>query len=235
VVLALAGSLLVALTVMPVLASFAFRRGVTERETLIVRFLKRLYRPTLSWALDRRVLVVGGALAAVIGAMLLFPFLGGEFLPTLDEGDIVVQTLRLQSSSMTHSIEAGLEVERVLREFPEVEQIVTRIGSPEVATDVMGIELSDVFVILDPKSEWKTGRTKEDLIEAMAEALDHRVPGMGFSFTQPIEMRFNELIAGVRSDIAVSIFGDDLDVLERLGSDVAELPIRFRDCRSCGS
>jgi cobalt-zinc-cadmium resistance protein CzcA len=223
VVLALAGSLLVALTVMPVLASFAFRRGVTERETLIVRFLKRLYRPTLSWALDRRVLVVGVALTAVIGAMMLFPFLGGEFLPTLDEGDIVVQTLRLQSSSMTHSIEAGLEVERVLREFPEVEQIVTRIGSPEVATDVMGIELSDVFVILDPKSEWKTGRTKEDLIEAMAEALDHRVPGMGFSFTQPIEMRFNELIAGVRSDIAVSIFGDDLDVLERLGSDVAEL------------
>jgi cobalt-zinc-cadmium resistance protein CzcA len=177
----------------------------------------------LSWALDRRVLVVGVALTAVIGAMMLFPFLGGEFLPTLDEGDIVVQTLRLQSSSMTHSIEAGLEVERVLREFPEVEQIVTRIGSPEVATDVMGIELSDVFVILDPKSEWKTGRTKEDLIEAMAEALDHRVPGMGFSFTQPIEMRFNELIAGVRSDIAVSIFGDDLDVLERLGSDVAEL------------
>ena len=223
VVLALAGSLLVALTVMPVLASFAFRRGVTERETLIVRFLKRLYRPTLSWALDRRLLVVGVALTAVIGAMMLFPFLGGEFLPTLDEGDIVVQTLRLQSSSMTHSIEAGLEVERVLREFPEVEQVVTRIGSPEVATDVMGIELSDVFVILEPKSEWITGRTKEDLIEAMAEALDHRVPGMGFSFTQPIEMRFNELIAGVRSDIAVSIFGDDLDVLERLGSHVAEL------------
>jgi cobalt-zinc-cadmium resistance protein CzcA len=155
--------------------------------------------------------------------MLLFPFLGGEFLPTLDEGDIVVQTLRLQSSSMTHSIEAGLEVERVLGEFPEVEQVVTRIGSPEVATDVMGIELSDVFVILEPKSEWKTGRTKEGLVEAMAEALDHRVPGMGFSFTQPIEMRFNELIAGVRSDIAVSVFGDDLDVLERLGSDVAEL------------
>jgi cobalt-zinc-cadmium resistance protein CzcA len=223
VVLALAGSLLVALTVMPVLASFAFGRGVTARETLIVRFLKRLYRPTLSWALDRRVLVVGGALTAVIGAMMLFPFLGGEFLPTLDEGDIVIQTLRLQSSSMTHSIEAGLEVERVLQEFPEVEQVVTRIGSPEVATDVMGIELSDVFVILEPESEWNTGRSKESLVEAMAEELEHRVPGMGFSFTQPIEMRFNELIAGVRSDIAVSIFGDDLDVLERLGSDVAGL------------
>jgi cobalt-zinc-cadmium resistance protein CzcA len=124
---------------------------------------------------------------------------------------------------MTHSIEAGLEVERVLSEFPEVEQVVTRIGSPEVATDVMGIELSDVFVILKPKREWTSGRAKEELVEAMAEALEQRVPGMGFSFTQPIEMRFNELIAGVRSDVAVSVFGDDLDVLERLGGEIAGL------------
>jgi cobalt-zinc-cadmium resistance protein CzcA len=124
---------------------------------------------------------------------------------------------------MTHSIEAGLEVERVLLELPEVEQVVTRIGSPEVATDVMGIELSDVFIALKPEKEWDTGRSKAQLIDAMAEELEHRVPGMGFSFTQPIEMRFNELIAGVRSDVAVSVFGDDLDVLERLGGEVATL------------
>ena len=222
VVFALAGSLVLSLTVMPVLASIAFRNGVVERETRIIGFLRRVYRPTLTWALRRRVLVAGGALAAVIGAGALFPFLGGEFLPTLDEGDIVVQTLRLQSSSMTHSIVAGLEVERVLLEFPEVEHVVTRIGSPEVATDVMGIELSDVFVNLKPKRDWTGGRTKAELVEAMAEALEERVPGMGFSFTQPIEMRFNELIAGVRSDVAVSVFGDDLDVLERIGRDVAE-------------
>jgi cobalt-zinc-cadmium resistance protein CzcA len=223
VVFALAGSLLLSLTVMPVLASFAFRRGIKERETRLIAFLKWLYRPALLWAFRLRGLVVGLALAAIVGAGALFLSLGGEFLPTLDEGDVVIQSLRLQSSSMTHSVEAGLEVERVLLEFPEVERVVTRIGSPEVATDVMGIELSDVFVNLKPKGEWSGGRSKAELIEAMSEELEHRVPGMGFSFTQPIEMRFNELIAGVRSDVAVSLFGDDLDVLERLGGEAAAL------------
>jgi len=223
VVFALAGSLLLSLTVMPVLASFAFRKGIAERETWIISTLRRAYLPTLSWAFRLRGIVVAAALAAVVGTAALFLTLGGEFLPTLDEGDVVIQTLRLQSSSMTHSIEAGLEVERLLLEFPEVEQVVTRIGSPEVATDVMGIELSDVFTSLKPEGEWGTGRSKAQLIEAMAEELEHRVPGMGFSFTQPIEMRFNELIAGVRSDVAVSVFGDDLDVLERLGGEVATM------------
>ena len=223
VVFALAGSLLLSLTVMPVLASLAFRKGSADKETWLTRQLSRAYRPTLKVAFRWRSLVAGAALAAVIGAGALFPFLGGEFLPTLDEGDVVVQTLRLQSSSMTHSIAAGLQVERVLHEFPEVDRVVTRIGSPEVATDVMGIELSDVFVTLKPGKEWTSGRSKEELIEAMAGALEERIPGMGFSFTQPIEMRFNELIAGVRSDVAVSVFGDDLDKLERLGGRIAEL------------
>jgi cobalt-zinc-cadmium resistance protein CzcA len=222
VVFALAGSLLLALTLMPVLGSFAFRKGIVERETPILGLLRRLYRPTLSWTLKRPRRLAGAALGTVVFGALLFPSLGGEFLPTLDEGDVVVQTLRLQSTSMTQSIEAGLEVERVLREFPEVEHVVTRIGSPEVATDVMGIELSDVFVILEPKRGWARGQTKEALVESMAEVLEQRIPGMGFSFTQPIEMRFNELIAGVRSDLAVSVFGDDLDVLERLGGEIAE-------------
>jgi len=223
VVFALAGSLLISLTVMPVLASFAFRKGIATRETRIISMIRRVYRPTLSWAFRFRGWVAGAALAAVVGSGLLFSSLGGEFLPTLDEGDVVVQTLRLQSSSMTHSIEAGLDVERVLLEFPEVERIVTRIGSPEVATDVMGIELSDVFISLKPEREWGSGRTKAQLVDAFSEQLEHRVPGMGFSFTQPIEMRFNELIAGVRSDVAVSVFGDDLDVLQRLGGEIATI------------
>jgi cobalt-zinc-cadmium resistance protein CzcA len=223
VVLALAGSLLLALTVMPVLASLAFRKKVVERETRAIQLLRRIYRPALSWTFRMRALVVSSAFAAVVGSGALFLSLGGEFLPTLDEGDLVAQTLRLQSSSMTHSIEAGRPVERVLMEFPEVERVVTRIGSPEVATDLMGIELSDVFVMLRPKKEWTTGRTKEELLSAMAETLEDKVPGMGFSFTQPIEMRFNELIAGVRSDVAVSVFGDDLEVLERLGREAADL------------
>jgi cobalt-zinc-cadmium resistance protein CzcA len=159
---------------------------------------------------------------AVLATSLLFFRLGGEFLPTLDEGDVVVQTLRLQSSSMSHSIDAGLDVERTLRSFDEVKTVVTRIGSPEIATDLMGIELSDVFTVLKPEREWHSGRSKAELIDAMADRLNRNVPGMGYSFTQPIEMRFNELIAGVRSDIAVSVFGDDLDTLERLGRQVGE-------------
>ena len=114
-------------------------------------------------------------------------------------------------------------MERVLLAIPEVEHVVTRIGSPELATDVMGIELSDVFIGLRPKGEWGTGRTKAEVIELMAEELERRVPGMGFSFTQPIEMRFNELVAGVRSDVAVSVFGDDLEELERIGGEVGRL------------
>ncbi len=221
VVFALAGSLLIALTLMPVAASLAFRRGVTERETWIVRLARRAYGPTLSRAFRLRWLVVGFSALAVAGAVLLFPFLGGEFLPTLDEGDVVVQTLRLQSVSMARSVEAGLQVERVLRRFPEVETVVTRVGSPEVATDLMGIELSDVFVILKPRSDWPSARSKDSLVAEMADALNREVPAMGFSFTQPIEMRFNELIAGVRSDIAVGVFGDDLAVLQRLGEEIA--------------
>ena len=223
VVLALVGSLLIALTVMPVLASLAFRKSVVEKETWVIRFLKRIYRPVLLWTFRMRMLVVSIAVGVVAISGATFFSLGGEFLPTLDEGDVVVQTLRLQSSSMTHSIVSGRAVEKALLEFSEVERVVTRIGSPEVATDLMGIELSDVFVILKPKHQWTTGRDKEALVDAMAETLEHKVPGMGFSFTQPIEMRFNELIAGVRSDVALSVFGDDLDVLERLGREAAGL------------
>jgi cobalt-zinc-cadmium resistance protein CzcA len=222
VIFALFGSLLLALTFMPVAASLLLRERVVERETWFVRLAHRAYKPTLDVALRSRWLVVTGAAIAVLTGSLLFFRLGGEFLPTLDEGDVVIQTLRLQSSSMSHSIDAGLEVERTLQSFDEVETVVTRIGSPEVATDLMGIELSDVFVILEPESEWQHRRSKAELVDAMADRLNRNVPGMGYSFTQPIEMRFNELIAGVRSDIAVSIFGDDLDTLERLGRQVGE-------------
>ncbi len=222
VILALFGSLLLALTLMPVAASLLLQGRAVERETWVVRLAHRLYRPTLGFALRARWLVVTGAVAAVAGGSLLFFRLGGEFLPTLDEGDVVVQTLRLQSASMTHSIDAGLEVERTLRSFDEVKTVVTRIGSPEVATDLMGIELSDVFVVLEPESEWRSGRSKSELVEEMAARLNNDVPGMGYSFTQPIEMRFNELIAGVRSDVAVSVFGDDLDTLERLGRRIGD-------------
>ncbi len=221
VVFALAGSLLVALTVVPVLCSLAFRHGVRERETWVLRTARGLYAPTLDFALRRPLAVALGSAACVAAAALAAARLGGEFLPTLDEGDLVVQTFRPTSVSMSQSIATGLEVERVLRTFPEVRTVVTRTGTPEVASDVMGIELSDVFIILRPRGEWPEERPREELIEAMEAALSDAVPGVGLSFTQPIEMRFNELISGVRSDIALKIHGDDLEELHRLAVQAA--------------
>jgi cobalt-zinc-cadmium resistance protein CzcA len=149
--------------------------------------------------------------------------LGGEFIPRLDEGDITLQAVRLPSVALSESVAGTGRIERVLKRFPEVKTVVTRNGSPEVATDVMGIELGDVFVILEPKSEWTTAGDKAELIEKMEAALNEAVPGVGLSFTQPIEMRFNELIAGVRSDVAVKLFGDDLGALAAKGAEIARV------------
>jgi cobalt-zinc-cadmium resistance protein CzcA len=150
-------------------------------------------------------------------------WLGIEFVPRLEEGDMAIQLWRLPSVSLSESVRNALEVERVLRRFPEVVQVVTRTGSPEVATDVMGVELSDVFVILKPQQEWTTAGTREDLIAKMKPAILEAVPGVGLGFTQPIEMRFNELIAGTRSDLAVKIFGPDLEVLKHQAEAVARV------------
>lgn len=147
--------------------------------------------------------------------------LGVEFVPRLDEGDFAINVWRLPSVSLSESVATSLEIEKVLRRFPEVVTVVTRTGSPEVATDVMGIEMSDVFVILAPRREWTTARTRDMLIMKMQLAIRDAVPGVGLSFTQPIEMRFNELIGGSRSDLAIKLFGADLDVLRQRAEAIA--------------
>jgi cobalt-zinc-cadmium resistance protein CzcA len=147
--------------------------------------------------------------------------MGVEFIPRLEEGDLAIQVWRLPSVSLSESVATSLEIERVLRRFPEVDRVVTRTGSPAVATDVMGIEMSDVFVILKPRRQWITAHCRETLIAGMKAALDGEVPGIGLGFTQPIEMRFNELIAGSRSDLAIKIFGEDLDLLTQTAERVA--------------
>lgn len=223
VIFALAGSLLLTVTVMPVLASL-FLKAAEEREPWLMRRLRLWYEPALDWVMTRTRTVALGAAAIFLVSMVVFAFLGSEFIPRLDEGDITVQAWRLPSISMTESVNSSIAIERTLRQrFPEVKSVVSRTGSPEVATDVMGIELSDIFVVLRPRSEWKSARTKEELIGKMNDVLQKEVPGVGLSFTQPIEMRFNELIAGSRSDIAVKLFGDDLAVLQQKGEALAGL------------
>ena len=220
VIFALAGSLLIAVLLMPVLASF-FLKGEDEKETWLMRRMRVRYDPALNWAMrNRRVVAITGVVAFSV-SIAIFPFLGAEFIPRLDEGDILLQPVRMPSISLTESLKIAGDIERVVKRFPEVKTVVTRTGSPEIATDVMGIELSDVFIILRPRSEWRTAHSRDELIKQIDAALDREVPGVGFSYTQPIEMRFNELIAGVRSDVAVKVFGNDLEVLHEKAVQVA--------------
>jgi heavy metal efflux system protein len=220
VIFALIGSLVLAMTLMPVLASFFLREG-QEKDTWLMRKARQVYEPALGWAMRNTRKVAAIAFGLFFISVVLFFFIGREFIPRLDEGDILLQPIRLPSISLSESLSSATRIERVVRRFPEVKTVVTRTGTAEIATDVMGIETADMYVILKLRSEWKRNLSREQLIAEMNEALQKEVPGVGFSFTQPIEMRFNELIAGVRSDIAVKIFGDDLDVLRAKAEQVA--------------
>jgi cobalt-zinc-cadmium resistance protein CzcA len=214
VVLALLGSVLVSLTLAPALASFALRRGA-HREPRVVRWAKRGYAPVLDAVLrrPRRALAAAAVLLAATGVAATR--LGSEFVPRLSEGTIVVTVARLADVSLEESVRTGERIEAaLLAAFPgEIARIWTRTGTPEVATDPMGVELSDVFVALTPRERWTRARTQGALVEAMRAELSD-LPGMRLAFTQPIEMRVNELVAGVRSDVGVKLFGDDLELLK---------------------
>jgi len=228
VVFALIGSLLLTLTLIPVLVSLLLKHKPSgEHEPCFVGLLRQRYLRFLDWSIAHRTVVIAAALLVLGVSVGIAPFLGAEFVPRLDEGDISITAIRLPGVAVSETVASTSRVERVLRRFPEVLTVVSRSGSPELATDVMGIEESDVFVILRPRSEWKTADTKEELIEKMQAALTKEVPGSGFSFTQPIEMRFNELIAGVKSDVAVKLFGDDLATLRREGEEIEQLLARI--------
>jgi cobalt-zinc-cadmium resistance protein CzcA len=224
VVFALAVSLVLALTWVPALCTFVFRKGVVEHDTWLLRRIRAWYAPLLhrSVAQPKRTIGFASVIFAVsLGAV---PFLGAEFVPTLEEGAIAMHAIRLPSVSLEESVKAVTRIERVLLDrFPnEVETVVSKTGRPEVATDPMGVELTDVIIMLKPNSEW-TVSSKEELIEAIERTLRDEVPGQRFSFSQPIEMRMNELISGVRSDVAVSIYGEDLQALKKAGDDLVRI------------
>ena len=214
VIFALAGSLILSLTLMPVLASLLLPRRVEERENVLVRAAKWLYRPLLRGALRLRVPVIASAILILAGALALAARTGAEFVPRLSEMGIVINTVRLSGVSLEESVRYGTLLERkLMREFPdEVRDVWVRTGTAEVATDPMGIELSDVFITLKPREEWKRATTQEELTAAIRGALEG-MPGMRMVFTQPIEMRVNEMVAGIRADLGIKVFGDDLEVL----------------------
>lgn len=227
VLFALVASLVLALTLTPVL-SWTFLRGEGaaegEKETWVMARMRRLYRPALERALQFPTATLAIAAAVFGSSLVAIPFLGAEFLPRLDEGSVLVQMYRLPGISMSESLHGNEIIESVLREFPEVEKVVSRTGSPEIATDPMALDQSDVYVMLKPKSDWPRNITKSELVDAMRERLDKEAPGALYSFSQPIQMRMQELMeAGLRSDIAVKISGDDLTVLRAKADEVSQV------------
>lgn len=227
VLFALGGSLVLALTLVPVLASLLLRRTAADHDTRLVRALRRAYEPALDFVLRRRLATVGAAALVFVLGLGLSTTMGAEFIPRLDEGAIALEMWRLPSVSIDEAARQSTLLERVLRrEFPkEVETVVTKTGRPEIATDPMGVEMSDVFVMLKPREEWRFD-SKVELVEAMEEVLARSVPGAAFGFSQPIELRVSELIAGVRSDVAIQVYGEDLGELRRLGDQIARVVSR---------
>jgi cobalt-zinc-cadmium resistance protein CzcA len=193
-------------------------------EPLAARLLGRAYRPAVAWAVGHRTLVLGAAGIVVAGTIPLALQLGSVFVPRLDEGSIVINAIRLPGVSIEESARFSTRIEKaILAEYPdEVRSIWTRTGTPEVATDPMGIETSDIFIMLAPKERWTKARSQEELRRGIDRVL-RPLPGMSYAFTQPIEMRFNEMVAGVKTDVGVKVFGDDLDVLREKAGKIEAL------------
>ncbi len=223
VIFALVGSLILSLTLMPVLASLVFRRGLREKETRLIRWAKAAYLPLLRHAVDWPKVVASVAVLIFAASLILIPFLGAEFIPRLGEGTIAVQAWRLPSVSLSESIKSTTMIEKILLEFPEVKTVVSRTGQAEIPTDPMGVETSDIYVILRPQEEWKTGESQEELVDEFDKALSERVPGNIFSYSQPIELRVQELIAGVRSELAITLFGENLEQLRTTAEEIARV------------
>ncbi|WP_410004836.1 CusA/CzcA family heavy metal efflux RND transporter [Aequorivita nionensis] len=223
---ALIGAMVLCFTYVPVAASLFLKPIKTSKRNISVRlmaFLNRFYEPTIRWALGAKKMVLGVAILILASTIYLFTTMGGEFVPTLDEGDFVIQPVLKTGTSLKNTIATTTQIEKILIEnFPEVDQAVSRIGAAEVPTDPMSMEESDIIITLKPKSEWVSAKSKNELAEKFKEALAI-IPGMEVEFTQPIEMRFNELITGVRADIAIKIFGEDLEVLNKKANEIKSL------------
>lgn len=225
VITALISALILSLTVVPASVALFVRGRVEERENRIMRGLKKIYTPVLHFVLCHRWPVVFSAVILVLLAGIQASRLGAEFVPNLDEGDIALHALRIPGTSLSQAVEMQTILEDCLREFPEVSHVFSKIGTAEVATDPMPPSVADTFIILKEREDWPdSAKSKATLVKEM-EAVTEKIPGNRYEYTQPIQMRFNELIAGVRSDLAVKVYGDDLDVLVELAEEIEHLVV----------
>lgn len=221
IVFALSGSLILSLTVIPVLASYLLTH-VSHEEPWLPRHLQRLYEPLLVWCMDnsKKIFITAGGLLVL--TVLVFTQIGSTFMPTMDEGDIIVQLEKLPSITLQDSVKLDMQVQKnILDHIPEVETVVSRVGTDELGLDPMGLNETDTFLVLKPKEQWQAA-TKEDLIESIRGIMSH-TPGIAFGFTQPIEMRVSEMLTGTRGDVAIKLFGTDLDVLNHKGEEIEAL------------
>ena len=222
VVFALIGALILTLTLVPVLASLFLSGDTKEGRNPVMEFFNKIYHPALHFALRSRWLVVGGAIGLLSFAGLLGSRLGSEFVPQLDEGSLVIQPVRVRTVDAEQTVKLVTEYEKKVLEVPEVLTVFSRSGTPEVATDPMPLSLTDSFVMLKPRHEWRKGLTKDDLIAELSEKIEE-VPGQGYNFSQPIQMRFSELVSGVKADIGIKVFGEDLAELKTKADEIAAI------------
>jgi cobalt-zinc-cadmium resistance protein CzcA len=221
VIFALLTSLALALTLMPVLASI-FLRSVSEKEPFLVRWVKWAYRPVLRMVINRPRAVLLGTAVVFVSSLGLAATLGAVFIPKLDEGSIAIQAVRLPSVSLETSVEMTTRIEKCLLKFPEAESVVCKTGRPEIANDPMTVNLTDIMVTLKPIDQWRF-HSKEELVAAMEKALEDEVPANVYSFSQPIELRVAELVAGVKSDVGISLYGDDLNMLQEKAEEIVRV------------
>ncbi len=223
VVMALISAMILSLTLVPAAVAVIMNGKISEKESVVISAAKSVYRPLLLATLKFRWVVVSGAALLVAFSIWLATTLGSEFVPQLNEGDIALQALRIPGTGLEQSVEMQEVLEQRIKAFPEVDKVFARIGTPEVATDPMPPSIADIFVILKPRNVWaEPSKTKNELLEEIEEAL-WQLPGNNYEFTQPIQMRFNELISGVRADLGIKIFGDDLDQLTLTAKDILQV------------
>jgi len=220
VMLAISGALILSLTYVPMMSALFLSKHISTKETWadkIIAFFQSLYTPVLEKALEFKRIFVGATIAILVISLFVFNKLGSEFIPVLEEGDLALHQILPPGSSLSQSIEVSKLIQhKLMDEFPEIEDVVTKIGAAEIPTDPMPIETGDIMVIMKPKSEWTSASSKQEMFEKMEKVLQ-TIPGMNYEFSQPIQMRFNELMTGSRADIAIKLFGEDLDVLSEKG------------------
>ena len=223
VILALLSALVLCLTFVPAAVALFMGGKVAEKDNFIVSGAKRLYEPVLAFAMRMRLPILGGAVALVLLCGFIASRMGSEFIPNLDEGDLAVQALRIPGTSLSQSLEMQFQIEKAIKEMPEVKTFFARVGTAEVATDPMPPNISDGYVMLKDRSEWPDpDKPKSQLVQEIEETLEE-MPGNAYEISQPIQLRFNELISGVRSDVGIKVYGDDLAQLLRSGNEIASV------------